>query len=96
MLDDPPASEVARALGESVAALLEKFKFSALLLTGGDVTAAVLHAINEPIMTLAGQISPGVPLSHVDHGGERLWLVTKAGGFGDEDLLLKIPPVLGG
>jgi 4-hydroxythreonine-4-phosphate dehydrogenase len=93
--DDPPADEVASALGESVAALLDIFKFRALLLTGGDVTAAVLQAINESILTLEGQISPGVPLSHVEHSGERLWLVTKAGGFGDEDLLLNIPPLLG-
>ena len=94
-LDDPPADTVAAALSASVAALLDIFKFRALLLTGGDVTAAVLHAIDEPIMTLEGQISPGVPLSHVEYGGERLWLVTKAGGFGNEDLLLNIPPLLG-
>jgi uncharacterized protein YgbK (DUF1537 family) len=96
MLDDPTADHVARSLGESVSRLLDIFEFGALLLTGGDVAAAVLKAINRPVISLAGQIAPGVPLSFVDNGDRRLWLVTKAGGFGGEDLLLEVPPLLGG
>lgn len=50
LLEGSPASEVVAALGECVAALHDICKFWALLMTGGDVTAAVFHAIDEPLI----------------------------------------------
>jgi uncharacterized protein YgbK (DUF1537 family) len=94
--DDGTSPEaVARALGESVAALIRQTTLGALLLTGGDTAAAVLAAIERPLVTLAGEVAPGVPLGHVEIGGRRVWLVTKAGGFGAEDLFLALPRMLG-
>jgi len=91
---DPDA--VARALGAGVAALLARARVGALLVTGGDVTAAVLAAIDQPLVRVVGEVAPGIPLSRVEVGGRPLWLVTKAGGFGGDDLFADLPRLLGG
>jgi uncharacterized protein YgbK (DUF1537 family) len=85
--DDPTAEQVARSLGENVAALLERMAFGAVFMTGGDTAAAVLAAIDHPVVALDGEVVPGVPLGHVEFGGKPLRLITKAGGFGEESLL---------
>ncbi len=93
--NDPPAEDVAAALGASVAAVMERRRFGTLLLTGGDTAAAVLAALGTPLVTLIGEVAPGVPLSRLCYRGCTLWLVTKAGGFGSEDLFARLPDLLG-
>jgi len=85
--DDPTADAVARNLGETVATLLKHTNFGTVFLTGGDTAAAVLAAIDRPVIALDGEVAPGVPRGHVELGGRSLCLVTKAGGFGDAALL---------
>ena len=90
---DPAA--VAAALARSVVAVLERRRFGALLLTGGDTLAAVLAVLDAPLVTLAGEIAPGIPLARIDWRGRPLWLVSKAGGFGGDDLFTDLPRLLG-
>jgi D-threonate/D-erythronate kinase len=93
--NDPPPEVVAAALGDSVVAVLGRRHFATLLLTGGDTAAAVLAALGTPLVTLLGEVAPGVPLSRLRHQGRTLWLVTKAGGFGSDDLFAALPRLLG-
>jgi len=94
--DDPTAETVATNLGVSVAALLDHARFGTVFLTGGDTAAAVLAAIDRPVVALDGEVSPGVPRGHVMLGDKPLCLVTKAGGFGDEALLADIAGQISG
>ena len=90
-----PADAVAAALGRSVAAVLERRPFGTLLVTGGNTAAAVLAALGSGLVRLFGEVAPGVPLSRLCHRGRPLWLVTKAGGFGSDDLFARLPALLG-
>ena len=62
----------------------------ALIIFGGDTAGATLAALGCHIAYPAGELLPGVPLSRIEHRGQPLLLVTKAGGFGDETTLCRI------
>jgi len=87
---------VARALGESVADLLRQAEVASLFITGGDTAAAVLAALGRTTVELVGEVEPGVPLGRIDRDGGTLRLITKAGGFGAEDLLVGLAARLAG
>ena len=61
-----------------------------LVLSGGETAAAVLHAAGIGLLRVEGEVLPGVPLSRaLDRPGFPR-LVTKSGGFGQTDTLLRI------
>ena len=65
-------------------------KPSALVLTGGDTAAHVLRALEAEAIILKGDVSPGVPWGTLEGGlADQCAVVTKSGGFGDEDCLTK-------
>ena len=91
--DDPAI--VAGRLGRAVADLVRGAAIGALVMTGGDTAQAVLESLARPVVTLVGELRPGIPLSSVRLNQRTLWLVTKAGGFGTDDLFAEIPGLLG-
>ena len=59
-----------------------------LVLTGGDVAGAVCRALGATRIDLWGEARPNVPTGWLAlPGGARLPVVTKAGSFGDEEVL---------
>ncbi|HEY8529971.1 MAG TPA: four-carbon acid sugar kinase family protein [Paenibacillaceae bacterium] len=77
---------VSRALGELVAGIVNGFGFRHLVLTGGDTARQVCLRLGARAIELAGELEPGVPVGRLVDAGER-WVVTKAGGFGSEQVL---------
>jgi uncharacterized protein YgbK (DUF1537 family) len=63
----------------------------ALIVFGGDTAFGILDALGRPAIHPVLEILPGVPLSRT--GG--LFLVTKAGGFGPPDVLVRIREIMG-
>ncbi|MCQ2006060.1 four-carbon acid sugar kinase family protein [Rhizobium sp. NRK18] len=61
-----------------------------LLCCGGETADAVLGASGVGVITLVGELSPGVPAGMVRLGDKNILLATKSGGFGDVDCLLQI------
>ena len=60
-----------------------------LVLTGGDVTAAVCAALGATALWLGGEVAPGQPWGVLEGGARSvLPVATKAGSFGDENALL--------
>jgi uncharacterized protein YgbK (DUF1537 family) len=60
-----------------------------LILTGGDVAAAVLHALDAAALRLGGEVAPGQPWAVIEGGPQSGRLVaTKAGSFGGDDAFL--------
>jgi 4-hydroxythreonine-4-phosphate dehydrogenase len=57
-----------------------------MVLTGGDIAAAVCEALEVSAIQLDGEVQPGMPLCLLVGGlGRGLRVVTKAGGFGGEE-----------
>jgi uncharacterized protein YgbK (DUF1537 family) len=87
----PPMThaEVADAIGRVVGKTLALRDFGTLVVFGGDTAGAILDALGNPPLFPVGELAPGVALSRIG-GGALPALVTKAGGFGNEDFLLDL------
>lgn len=80
---------VAERLARIVASPLLHDALGGLVLTGGDVAAAVCAALAGVALWLGGEISPGQPWGILEtRDGTRIPTATKAGSFGDERALL--------
>lgn len=90
--DDPRRrAEMAGRLADLARARIERSRPGALLLTGGETAIASLRALGAGGLRLTGEIEPGVALGALVGGPfDGLALVTKAGGFGDPDLLVRV------
>jgi uncharacterized protein YgbK (DUF1537 family) len=62
-----------------------------LVLVGGDTAAGVINAISAKGVTVEKEVLPGIPIGRI-WGGKYagMSIVTKAGGFGDREALVKI------
>jgi len=84
------AGQVALALATHALALARQPGTGALVATGGDTAIAVLRASGNPAIEVSGELMPGIACGRLVLDGKPLWLVTKAGGFGDRDALREI------
>jgi uncharacterized protein YgbK (DUF1537 family) len=82
------AAEVARRTGAAVRAV----DADAIVVFGGDTAFGILEAFGRPLLRPLGEILPGVPISRMD-GFDRA-LISKAGGFGERDLLCRLREAL--
>ncbi|MCD6529993.1 four-carbon acid sugar kinase family protein [Candidatus Bathyarchaeota archaeon] len=82
---------IASFLGAVARRVLESSRVSGLVLTGGDVAIKALEALDVERLRVEDEVLPGVPSTRVMDGKFRgLRVVTKAGGFGEENSLVKI------
>jgi uncharacterized protein YgbK (DUF1537 family) len=84
------AGQVANALATHALALARQPGTGALVATGGDTAIAVLRASGNAALEVSGELIPGIACGRLVLDGKPLWLVTKAGGFGDRDALREI------
>jgi len=90
----PPRSarQVAEAMAGQAASIVATWQENEerlLFLTGGDIAMAVLARQGVRYITVEAEWSPGVALGYAD--GDPLWRVmTKAGGFGETQLLVRL------
>lgn len=82
--------QICQFLGELTEAALQQAAPSALYLSGGDVAIAVARALGATGFTLQGQIAGCVPHGHLLNAWPHLPVLTKAGGFGDENTLVEV------
>lgn len=80
----------ATRVGDAVRKLLESGGPGAVVVFGGDTAFGILAALGSPLVRPLGEILPGVPVSRVELPGRTLHLITKAGGFGPPDLLVRL------
>lgn len=81
---------VARALADSTVALLAQAELGLLVATGGDTVLALLEALKVGVIRVGGEVRPGIVHGLIETARGPLRLVTKAGGFGDEQLFCLI------
>ncbi|MCD2492981.1 four-carbon acid sugar kinase family protein [Lacrimispora sp. NSJ-141] len=81
---------IAGNVGHMVAKLLRETKLEAIAVFGGDTLYGIVSGMDGFRIKPQKEILPGVVQSELDFEGRRLLAVTKAGGFGEKDTLLKI------
>lgn len=87
-LDDGAA---ARDLADAARQRLRAEPFDVVFVTGGDTALALYEALGRGRLELVGPPAPGLALARLavpERDG--LWLVTKAGAFGDPDLIVSL------
>ncbi len=87
---------VSTNLGKLAANILSHRILSGLILTGGDVAWKTCHFLESSAMRIEGEILPGIPLSLLTDGPFKgLRVITKSGGFGDQEAMVKLARHLG-
>lgn len=77
-------------IAELVSGILASGQFAGLFLSGGDIAVAVCRRLLVAAISVLGEVEPGVPAGELKGGqAEGMRLVTKAGGFGTEEALVK-------
>ena len=84
------SDEVARILAQMAVALMHSLEVRGLVLTGGDTAAAVFDALGIRECVLVGEIMPGIPIGRLAGRHRSMLVVTKSGGYGDRDALVRI------
>jgi D-threonate/D-erythronate kinase len=81
---------IANGLAKAAKAFLNQVQdIGGLVLTGGDTSKAVCGELNVNEMELHSEVEAGLPFGRIKSGEKNFWAITKAGGFGNEDSLVK-------
>ena len=81
---------IASGLAKAAKAFLEQVQdIGGLVLTGGDTAKAICGELGVNEMELHSEVEPGLPFGRIRSGEKDFWAITKAGGFGNEDSLVK-------
>ncbi len=84
------AVDVAHRLTRSGLEIAAKVGAGAIVVTGGDTAIALLEASGCSVIEVRGNLMPGIPFSTLHWNGRSVYLVTKAGGFGEKDTMVNI------
>jgi D-threonate/D-erythronate kinase len=87
-------ADLAGAIGRFVTGAADRV--SGLVATGGETARAVLDAWQVRGLRVLGEVDTGVPFSVAEGWVRRLPVVTKAGGFGDPETLVRCREFLRG
>ncbi len=82
------AERITAALAETAAGLSDEELIDALVLTGGDTAVRVARRLGSEGILLKGELEAGVPIGTLI-GPRAYRVITKAGGFGSPETLLK-------
>ncbi len=92
--DSPPAQAMAAELARVVRALVAAAPACALVVTGGSTALAVAEALEAASLRLLAEVEPGVALGELRLAGRAVPTVTKSGGFGPPEALLRAVELL--
>jgi uncharacterized protein YgbK (DUF1537 family) len=84
-------------LGKLALRVCQEFELAGLVLTGGATASAVCQTLEAVAVRIWGELQVGIPWGRlVGRVASGLPVVTKAGGFGHADSLIRIVDILGG
>jgi len=81
---------ISRAITSAAKALLDKGLDARLMCVGGDTLLALMQYVGINELVPVCEIEKGVVLTSFNYKNKNFNIMTKSGGFGDEDLLVKI------
>ena len=79
---------IADNLGKILKQLLNLGIESTIMVTGGDTLRAFMHQIHLSELADICEVMPGVVLAEIVYKGKKFALISKSGGFGEENLLI--------
>jgi len=82
--------QIAVNIGHFTKIIIQKGAVSTLVVFGGDTLLEVLKRLSVFSLRPQKEIALGVVLSHIEYEGRKLNLITKAGGFGEENVLYTV------
>ncbi len=85
------SDKIAGFLGATAAEIIASVPLNGIVLTGGDTAIRTVNALNVSGTLIREEVLPGIPWGYFiekDYSGIRV--VTKAGGFGEEDAIYRI------
>ncbi len=77
-------------VGEAVAEIDERARVSHVFATGGETARAVCEGLEGRWLRIVEQVEPGVVASEMSGEGGRRLVVTKPGGFGDAETMVRV------
>jgi D-threonate/D-erythronate kinase len=80
---------IARILAEATAQIAGQVPLAGLFVTGGDIAVEVCRSLAVRGLRISQEVQTGIPGGQLLGGKQKgLWVVTKAGGFGDADAIV--------
>ena len=90
-LSQPEQGVLLKLLGDLTMQACQNVRLGSLMITGGETASVVCRSLGSQGVHIGGAIEVGVPWGYLLGGiGAGLPLITKAGGFGQPDTLLRI------
>jgi len=87
-LKDSQIEQVDRGLGIMTERLIKQREISGLFLTGGETARKILQALEIDELQVLGELEPLIPVASAQKGFP-LKVITKAGGFGSDRVMMK-------
>ncbi len=85
------SEKIALFIGELTKEILYSTSLDGLMLTGGDIAIKTANMLDVSGTVIEDEILPGIPYGYFIHDKfGNIPIVTKAGGFGEEDAIVKI------
>lgn len=81
---------ISKTLGEVLKQLLEMGLEATLMIIGGDTLAGFIHEMQCSEITIYRELEQGTVLSSIKAEGREQWIISKSGGFGNPELLMKV------
>ena len=81
---------ISRSVTGAARAILDAGLDARLMCVGGDTLLALMRAVNVSELVPVCELAKGVVLTNFAYGSKTYYIMTKSGGFGDEDLLVKL------
>ena len=83
---------IANWLGEILNRLLKRQLSEQYIpmIIGGDTLMGIMRHLFTPDITVEREIEPGVVMFSIVFTGRTMWMISKSGGFGDEELLIRM------
>ncbi|NLB89388.1 MAG: four-carbon acid sugar kinase family protein [Syntrophomonadaceae bacterium] len=91
LMNTEDSLRIVDTIGKTVKKLNDMYKLYAIISAGGDTSLQICKALESSYIKLLDEIKPGIPLGTMLGGkGDSLLMVTKSGGFGDDDVLIQV------
>ncbi|SOC30218.1 MULTISPECIES: four-carbon acid sugar kinase family protein [Rhodospirillales] len=82
--------EASRAFSSGIVQRIQATAPATLLACGGETAAAILNESGMGLLTVKGELLPGIPFAETVFNSRKMTVVTKSGGFGAEDAFERV------
>ena len=81
---------ISRSVTGAAKAVIDAGLNARLMCVGGDTLLALMNAVGVCELVPLCEVQPGVVLTSFTYNGKRYYIMTKSGGFGEKDLLVRL------